>query len=353
MTSISPADLVIDASTGLIAVVLLISGGAKVLAPAATLRGMVGLGVPRPFQQRWIAIAFAVVELLVGFCLVFGAGPVRFAAALVALAMMLGFTGLVAGALARGADASCECFGALSRDSLDGWTLGRNILFVLASVAAALAGPAAPSLLAAVQAISGLELALLVTVWVALALIAVLLRWALVERGRARGTATALASASPTRAGTAAAAPASGGELAIGSPIPKAELVNAEGMTLPLDRLVRGRAVLLVFVKAGCGGCKPVGERFDDWLARIGDTVELRVATSSRPKEMAAQYPQFGDRVRYGALGARRALGIEGIPAAIVLGHNGVIASPVARGIQEIEALVNGVEDAKRELAAG
>lgn len=353
MTSISPADLVIDASTGLIAVVLLISGGAKVLAPEATLRGMAGLGVPQPFQRRWIAVAFAVVELLVGLALVFGAGPVRFGAALVALAMMLGFTGLVARALTRGTDASCECFGALSRDSLDGWTLGRNIVFVLASVAAVLAGPAAPSLLTVVAGAPGPELALLLTVWIALALIAVLLRWALVERGRARAAEAALASASTVRPGMASAAPASNGSLAIGSPIPRAELVNSEGMTLPLDRLVRGRAVLLIFVKAGCGGCKPVGERFDDWLARIGDTVELRVATSSRPKEMAAQYPQFGDRVRYGALGVRRALGIEGIPAAIVLGHNGVIASPVARGIQEIEALVNGVEAAKRELAAG
>lgn len=350
MTPISPADLVIDASTGLIAVVLVLSGGAKLLAPAATLRGMAELGVPRAFQRRWLAIAFAAAEILVGLALVFGAGAVRFGAALVALAMMLGFTGLVARALLRGADASCECFGALSRDRLDGWTLGRNVVFVLAAVAAVLAGPAAPSLLGAVVAAPPAALALLLVVWIALALIAVLLRWALIERGAAREARTALEDGA-VAASASGPVPTPAAELAIGSPIPRAELVNAEGMTLQLDRLVRGRAVLLLFVKAGCGGCKPVAERFDDWLARIGDTVELRVATSSRPAEMAASYPQFGDRVRYGAMGASRALGIEGIPAAVVLGNNGVIASPVARGIQEIEALVNGVEDARRELA--
>ncbi len=340
MVSISPADVVIDASTGLIAAVLLVSGITKLPSPVPTLRVMEGFGIPRVLRRRWIARALPIAELAIGLALLLLPGWGRFVAALAASAILLVFTVLVIRAVANGSDVSCECFGALSRDRVDGWTVARNLVLLLAAATAAFAGVGAPALLPSLLGRPFDEIALLIVVWLILGVVA-LLRWNLDQR----------AQLARLRRGDAAVTSVRPHELAVGDPIPDAELVNRVGVTLPLDRLDRGRAVLLIFLKAGCSSCERVVPWVPEWERRIGDTVTVRIATSSRPDEIDRIYPELGDRVRYGARAARAALGADRLPSAVVLGSNGMVASPVARGAEEIEALVNGIAEAQATLA--
>ena len=344
MNPISPADVVIDASTGLIAVVLLISGIAKLPAPERTLTAMAGLRVPNVLQRRVVALALPLAELGIAVALLLAPGLARFVAALAAVATMLVFTVLVARAVRAGDEVSCECFGALSRDVVDGSTLVRNVVLLAAAVAAALVGLDGGSFIVTLATRSGAELAVLLTIWIAMAAIALLARRNLDLRAELRRA---------TEAGTEVSDPSDSDALPLaGRQIPDAELVNSVGVSLPLNRLDRGRAVLLLFVKAGCGSCAPVARAFPEWEARIGANVTLRVGTSSRPSDVAEQYPEYGDRVRFGARGARVALGVRMLPSAVLLGSDGTVATEVAEGFDEISALVNGIEDAMRELPA-
>jgi hypothetical protein len=344
VSELSPADVVIDASTGLIAVVLLISGIAKLPAADRTLAAMVGLRVPKFLQRRAVALTLPIVELGIALVLLLAPGIARFAAALAAVATLLVFTVLVARAVRAGDEVSCECFGALSRDVVDGTTVVRNLVLLAAAVAAALVGPDGGSFVVSLATLSAAELTVLVTLWIAMAAIALLARKNLDLRAELRRVAATDAPGGPSDRGV------SDGRPLAGRPIPAAELVNSVGVSLPLARLDRGRAVLLLFVKAGCGSCTQVARAFPEWEARIGANVTIRVATSSRPSEIAEQYPEYGDRVRYGAIGARDALGVRMLPSAVLLGRDGTVATDVAEGFIEISALVNGIEEAMRSL---
>jgi hypothetical protein len=345
VSDFSPVDVVIDASTGLIAVVLLISGIAKLPATDRTLTAMVALGVPKLLQRRFVARAVPLFELGIALALLFVPGIIRFMAALAAVAVMLVFTVLVVRAVRAGDEVSCECFGALSRDVVDGTTVWRNLVLLAAALAASLVGPDGGSLVLSLTSHSAAELAMLVSLWLAMAAIALLARRNLDLRAELRRGA----GIAPN--GVSAVRDPDDRSLA-GRPIPDAELVNSVGISLPLNRLDRGRAVLLLFVKAGCGACVPVARAFPEWEARVGTNVTLRVGTSSRPSEMAESYPEYGDRVRFGARGARHALGVRMLPSAVLLGSDGTVASDVAEGFEEISALVNGIEDAMRSLPA-
>lgn len=345
MSGFSPVDVVIDASTGLIAVVLLVSGIAKLPAAGRTLAAMADLRVPKPLQRRIVAQALPIFELGIALTLLLAPGLARFGAALAAVAMMAVFTALVARAVRAGDEVSCECFGALSRDVVDGTTVVRNLVLLAAAIAAALVGPDGGSLVLSLPSQSAADLTLLVTLWIATAAIA-LFAWRNLDlRAELRRVAATQARAEASDTGASDDRPLAG------RPIPDAELVNSAGVSLPLTRLDRsGRGVLLLFVKAGCGSCVPVARAFPEWEARIGANVAIRVATSSRPSEIADVYPEYGDRVRFGARGARHALGVRMLPSAVLLGVDGNVATDVAEGFMEISALVNGIEDAMRSL---
>jgi hypothetical protein len=345
MSDLSLVDVVIDASTGLIAIVLLVSGIAKLPAAQRTLAAMADLRVPTILRRRIVAQALPIFELGIALTLLFAPGLARFAAALAAVAMLLVFTVLVARAVRTGDEVSCECFGALSRDVVDGTTVVRNLVLLGAAIAASLVGPDGGSLVVSLTTGSTAELTLLVTLWIAMAAIALLARRNLDLRAQLRRVSKTDAPAEASANDVPDSQPLAG------RPIPDAELVNSVGVALPLTRLDRrGRAVLLLFVKAGCGSCAPVARAFPEWEARIGANVTIRVATSSRPTDIAEAYPEYGDRVRFGARAARNALGVRTLPSAVLLGADGNVATEVAKGFMEITALVNGIEGAMRSL---
>lgn len=126
-----------------------------------------------------------------------------------------------------------------------------------------------------------------------------------------------------------------------GDPIPEVELVSASGATYSLRTLANGRPLLLVFGSAECGSCVPVLESLERWQRELGD-VTVRLATSSHPKAIRHVAPTAEPFARYGARSARRELGVERTPAALLLGgiDNPVVSSEIAHGLDEINALV-------------
>ncbi|MEP6477978.1 MAG: MauE/DoxX family redox-associated membrane protein [Rhodoglobus sp.] len=326
----------IDVATGLIAVVLLASGIAKVRTPGRTVDAMAALGVPGFFRRGWIAALLPVVEIVVGGVLLLAPGLLRLLAALAATVMMLVFIALIGKVVASGEDVSCECFGALSRDPVDRWTLVRNVLLLVASAVAACAGTDGSSLVLSLPSRSGTELALLVTTGLAVLAVAVLGTLVLATRRQLR------------RAREVGSAAHEQGEPITGTPVPPLELVDSRGVTVTLPRLGGGRAVLLLFVRTGCGNCGPVARAFPEWQERLGESVLIVAATSSDPNEMATDYPEYGESLRFGSLAVRSAIGVRMVPCAVVLGSNGLIASEIVEGSAAIDALVGGLEQAIR-----
>lgn len=142
--------------------------------------------------------------------------------------------------------------------------------------------------------------------------------------------------------------PARPGEVRMGERIPRSELVSATGITQELPDLGDGRPTLLLFLSTSCGNCHPVAERAAGWAEELAP-LQLRVATSSTPREMERMFPALLPYTRYGAASALSRLGVQRSPAAVLLGgrEQPVIASPLAYGLQEIEGLVEAVSGAR------
>lgn len=96
----------------LLAVVLIVSGAAKLLDPAPASAAMRDAGLPVPFRGRPVTgIALGAVE--VGIGLIALAVPAWWAASLLG-AVYLGFAGFILRLRAQDGDASCGCFGSSS-----------------------------------------------------------------------------------------------------------------------------------------------------------------------------------------------------------------------------------------------
>jgi hypothetical protein len=119
-----------------LAAVLALAGGAKLVRPSATADAFHALGVPAPR-----AVAFAVAFTELGTAALLLTRP-RWGA-VTALVLLALFTGFVAVRLRRGTVAACGCFGGSAGEPLSGATLVRNTL--LAAAAAAGLGAAEPS----------------------------------------------------------------------------------------------------------------------------------------------------------------------------------------------------------------
>lgn len=332
----NPAEIILLFSAGFVAFLLLASGAAKLRGTTRTLDAMAALGVPNFAQRPWIAASVPAWEIALGLGLLLASGWVLAAVGLLAAGTFVVFTVLLMRVLARGEEVDCGCFGALSADTrVTGWTVARNLALIAASVAIVITAPGrgpffAGLFLAAREAVLALGLA-----WSLLA-VAVLLT-ALVRTRRAESHVT-----QDLPAGRAVIAD-------VGSPIPDAELVSREGVTVPLHALGAGSPVLLVFLSAECSKCQPVAKRLPEWQRLIAP-VKLKVATSSRPGVLEDRMPDAVPFAHYGALSTKRALGVEGSAAAVLLGGMDYpyVASPIANR-DEIEALVQGIANAREQ----
>lgn len=114
-----------------LAVVLAVAAGAKLARRGDTGQELAQLGLLAP---ELLARVVPVVELATAVLLV----VVPAWGGVAAFALLAAFTVVLVRVLRSGRVVSCNCFGALSRRPVSGWSLARNgVLLALAAVAAA------------------------------------------------------------------------------------------------------------------------------------------------------------------------------------------------------------------------
>jgi len=333
----SPVDYVATWSTGLVAFTFILAGVSKLRSPDAVSAAFTTLQTPKLLDRRFFTVALPLAEALLGLAWMFTYGVPRLFVGVITILVLVVFTWLLISAIRRDEQGSCNCFGALGDDArITYWSVARNSTLIALTAIAALLSPNRSSVFA--ETLSGAP------AWT----LALLLGWtvilvALLIRRVAALTPTRVAE--PEAPATGADQPR-GSEM--GAPIPSAELVNDQGITIPLTRLGRGAPVMLIFVSANCSSCLPVMRHIDEWQKILGP-LPIRVATSSRPDELEAAHPGISRYACYGASGARTALSVTKNPAAVVLGDINlpVIASPVAYGLDEIDRLVHSLAAAR------
>ena len=243
------------------------------------------------------------------------AGPTASSGALAALILLLLFCVAIAWNLSHGRAPDCHCFGQLHSTPASRRTVARNlglaaIAFLLATGLGALA-PAA--------AIAAVGIAALVA--------GPLPAW--LRRG----------DGGETTAGDAAGAPEG---LPVGTPAPDFRLPGLSGGSHTLDSLrADGRPLLLLFSDHNCGPCIEMAPMVARWQREHSD--ELTIAVLERDHDGDAVAPD--EHGRRDVLLQREsevsgAYGAQGTPTAVLVGGDGAIASPVAAGGKEIEALM-------------
>ena len=136
------------AAACVLAVTFAWAGAAKLGQPAETAAGFAGLGLARPAA---LARAVPVVELALAVTLL--AVPAVGAAA--ALALLAGFSAVLARALRRGVEVPCACFGSPGGLPLSRFDLARNGLLAALAALALTAGldPRVPALVATLNVV--------------------------------------------------------------------------------------------------------------------------------------------------------------------------------------------------------
>lgn len=355
----SPVEFALAFSTGLVAFVFALSGSTKLGHSSDTLKAMSAIGAPVALRRLSVARLVPVAEIALAVLLVTLPGILLPVAGAVSTLVLAVFTVLLIGVLRRGDAVDCGCFGVLSTDDrVTSWSIVRNVVLLATSIVIAAfgftSGGFVPDLLAA-------DLPTLLTLALAWALTAVVV---LIRGSRKRGSAPLLSGVQSSRSRETAPAPLSPSSLALGidptrpneafagDPIPTAEVVSQAGVTQTLEQLAGNRPVLLFFLSAGCGSCAPVAAAIPGWANALAP-MPLHVVTSSTPSELETAYPGLLPLARFGSLAALVALGVQRSPAAVALGGaDGIVASPIAYGIEEISGLVTSVASARGVVLA-
>lgn len=293
-------------------------------------------GVPARLR-RPVAVALPAIEAAVAVALLPAASAPY--AAVAALLLLAGFSAAVARTLVRGDQVECNCFGALGEDRVSRWTLVRDLLLMVPAAFLVAVGwnDAGPSAVAWVGELSGIAaVAILAGAALAAAALALVFAWQLTrQNGRLLERLEALegspAGALPGRARR------------LGKPVPAFALLDLDGREITLDRLLEtGRELLLVFTDPGCHACNPVlpevGERQRrpdagplPVVMSLGDAETNRVKASEHGLELVLLQKDFE---------LAKALGISGMPGAVLVGRDGRIAAEPVENSDRVAELL-------------
>lgn len=258
-----------------------------------------------------IAIALPLAELAVATALLVPATAV--AGAIGALGLLAVFSAAIAVNLARGRRPDCHCFGQVHSKPIGAGTLLRNAGLAIAAGLTVVLGreDAGPSALAWVTSSPGVALAaglaagLAAALWVAFALLR--------RHGRALRRVDEL-EAALREAGLEVPEPAGPAKLPIGAAAPA-----FAGMP---QILAAGRPLVAVFTSPGCGPCRELAPKLASWREAYAELLAFAELSFDDEPALAARF------------------GVEGTPAAIVIGAEGRVESRVAHGPGAIESLV-------------
>lgn len=326
----------------IVAVVLAVSGIAKVRQPEDVASAFSALRLPRWLGRPFFRLALPWAELALAVALLVLPGVAGVIVAMAALALMLAYTVVIGRALTFGYPVDCNCFGRLGLGEVTRRTLARNVLLTLvAGVGVAYA-----------VVVGRMPLGYVVTggpgVW----------GWVL-GAGVAALVATLIVGGRPTPmpgpvAGEPAEVARDGGELDyVRHPTPPAAVITATGVTYSVRELARTQAQLLVFTSPSCGSCKPVSERMGQMREKLGPVALREVYTME--VERGLELEEKGDiaPIEHALFDPHRmlrtALEIGGTPAAVLLGTDDLLAGGPVVGTSSV---LEFIEDVAAEVAA-
>jgi uncharacterized membrane protein YphA (DoxX/SURF4 family)/thiol-disulfide isomerase/thioredoxin len=311
-----------------LAAVFAVAGTAKLLDGAGTRRSLSEFGVPSGALPV-AALLLPLLELATAVALI-PPGSARWGA-LAALALLLGFIGGIANALARGEAPDCHCFGQVHSAPAGRGTLIRNAVLAALAAVVVLEGPG-PSVPDWVSARTPAELVAVAAGAAAIALAALALGLWSDRRRLQRDLAAAQAEVAALPPG-----------LPVGAPAPRFALAELGGETRTLESLcARGRPVMLVFVSPGCGPCQSVFREIGRWQGALSDRLTVAVISSGTAAEnlpIAREHGITGMLLQED-FEVFRAYRVRHTPSALVVAPGGAIASAPAEGPPPIEPLV-------------
>lgn len=315
-------------------VVVLLAGGVGKLRSPGTLEELAAMGVPRALRHPFLVRAHPWVEIALGVGLLVARGRPLVIASIAALVLLLGYTGLVAGAVRRGSSSTCRCFGDLVDPRLTWRSVVRNALLsalALVAMLGAVAGWSAPDMIGADPSVLLPVLA---------ALLVSVATWAIVSHpvgsalsGEERDQAT------------------SGDDVGdyVRTPIPLAWLRDADGHRRTVRELARLQARLLVFLSPGCGACARTAADVPGWAEEFGALGVHPVFYVGRDL-VEETYPSLASRALYeDDAEASRAFDVERYPAAVLLGADGLLAGGPVTGSLAIREMI---DELRAEFAA-
>lgn len=315
-----------------LAVVLALSGAAKLRDPASVDEAFTQLRVPSVLDRPWLRRSVAWAELALAAALLVLPAPLSVGAALASLALFSVYTVLIARAWRAPEAASCNCFGALTTGRVSGWTVVRNVVLVAFSLAAlADAVGSGPALLRLADAS--------VLAWVAGAAAVGLLVFSVVHEPDA-------APAAPQ----APVLPVDEDEEYVRLPIPYTRVTDASGQKVPLRQLSSGRAQLLAWVSTTCGSCEAVIVRLEEWQRAMPE-VEVRPVVVT-PGSLDERLPSLRGQVLVDDERALSVFGSYGTPTAVLLGADGLIAGGPVTGSDAVLDLVEGMVEQLADMRA-
>lgn len=327
-----------------LAAVFALAGAAKLVDLAGSRRAVSAFGVPKALAGM-VGTLLPLAELAVAAALI-GSGSARWGA-VGALALLAGFSVGIVGALARGREPDCHCFGQLHSAPVGWLTLARAIVVAGAAAVVFFAGPGVSVgvWLGSWSPAQAWELASVLAAAVAIGQAALL--WRLLRR---HGAALVRVRELEAAAGIGAAA------FAVGDPAPSFDLPGLAGERVSLASLLSaGCRVLLVFTDPSCGPCQALLPRLAEWQdARPGG---LQVALISRGEavENLSAHDEHG--LRHVGRQAERETdtlyGVVATPSAILIGADGRVAGPLVAGAERITALAHDLTAGARVSHTG
>ena len=327
-----------------VALVLLLSGGAKLITRTETEHAAVAMGLPMRFS--WIVVTMlTVIEVTAGVFLL----VTRYATigALLAFILVAALSATVVFNLLKGRRPACACFGPLSSSRpIGAHTLVRNAAILVALTVLLLSvGRGGGCALGcypsdATKVLSGLAFGLLtVGVLVCLVVVAALSRLVgvLSARVRALERATSVEVSAGLNTGIARVKFDS---LALEAALARSRSIS-DGQTIALTRLQQGQN-LLVFLSASCQACTELKKHIETIIADLNDPICFLYGTSQLPAEQG--YVAAGNLTLYRDSGVSEVLGVSYFPAAIVLDRFLAPISALHSGAHEVRHLLQEQE---------
>jgi len=315
-----------------LAAVLISSGIAKLRTPDS-LAGWQELGVPVVLRREWLRRIHPWAELLLGAAIALLGGWLGLAASLVAVALMVGYTILVARVVSRSESTSCACFGARTR--VTRVTIVRNVWLTVLAIASAAVIWTTPLLGGALAA--GIpHFAWLIALAVA-AVTTALVLWP--EDASARSDAATAASDLGMATSSADADDALD---YIRTRTPAVPVTQADGTVVNLRTLASRKPILLLAVSSMCGACESVVEKRAEWRELLPE-VDVRLLLAE-PADLSAwterDEPQSLHDVDDYVAGS---IADWGTPTALLLGADGLLAAGPVTGDLGVASLVDDI----------